>query len=129
MTGVTPEQVLVVASEIVLRGWTQKATARDFAGRPVESFDPVAVCWCACGAVDRAAAELTGERYSGLYEQACDLLGGDQSLLRFNDLRGQTAEGVAARLRAGGCVAQPTDRPARSSSDGADPKNPVQEEG
>lgn len=54
----TPKEILKAARAILSKPerWTQKAFARDFAGRVVTSpFEPSAVCFCAVGAIRRAA--------------------------------------------------------------------------
>lgn len=94
-----PVAVLLEAARIIERGWTQRATARDFAGREVEASSPAATCWCACGAIDRAIESLGLRDVPDLYEAATDLAGGDQRIIRVNDTEGRTAGDIAAWLR------------------------------
>lgn len=46
-----PQEVLRNARDLVARGWTQGADARDSAEQPVHPWDPEARCWSALGAI------------------------------------------------------------------------------
>jgi hypothetical protein len=96
--------ILNRAALVVEQGWSQHKSARDFAGREVEAHDPAAMCWCACGAIDVAIRELGAP--VELYDRVCNVLGGDQALIRFNDAPGRSAADVAAFLRSGAATVQ-----------------------
>jgi hypothetical protein len=49
--GTLPQEVLRNARDLVARGWTQGADARDSAERPVHPWDPEARSWSALGAM------------------------------------------------------------------------------
>ena len=51
-------KVLARARELVGRGWTTVAFARDPAGEDVDWNDPDACAWCLYGAISRAASDL-----------------------------------------------------------------------
>ncbi len=40
--------------------WTRNCEARDADGRTVRATSPHAICWCAYGALEKAAFDLTG---------------------------------------------------------------------
>jgi hypothetical protein len=50
-------QILLDARDLVLRGWSRGAAARDGEGRAVDPFHPSARSWSLAGAVEVAAAE------------------------------------------------------------------------
>ena len=79
-------------------GWTQNACARDFAGREVECHLPSAMCFCICGAIDRALIDLGHGRRCELYEPITELFGGYKRLFAFNDAPGRSAVEVANLL-------------------------------
>jgi hypothetical protein len=56
------KEVLLKAVEILDRGWTKGVYARDNIGLPVDYDNEAAVCWCANGAIERAAFELSGDK-------------------------------------------------------------------
>ena len=57
MTSKNPAVVKVLqdAKELIKKGWTKKAYARDLAGKVVDPWSHAAVCWCARGAIMKAA--------------------------------------------------------------------------
>lgn len=55
MSRATVESVLTKALALIREGWTQRALARDAAGRVVSPSDPLAVCRCLAGAIQTAA--------------------------------------------------------------------------
>lgn len=70
--------VLLKARATLAQGWTQNAVARDARGIALmRSDDPMAVMWCSCGAIGLHSQEL--------YEDACNLFGSDDILIRLND--------------------------------------------
>ena len=101
--------VLQRAADLVDIGWTQHASARDIAGCAVASNSPDACAFCALGAI-----KLAGEKHSlhiqnakqqlrrYLIAQGVEKLFNENyfSLVTWNDHDGQTAEQVAAALRA-----------------------------
>lgn len=52
------KSVLLLSSEIVAQGWTQGVSARDADGYAVRIDSPKATCFCAAGAIARAAMKL-----------------------------------------------------------------------
>ena len=120
-------RLLDCAATTVERGWTQRANARDGLGEPVHPHDLAARCWCAHGAINRAAF-MTGvtiideagqllfaEKESGIIldrarlavrlaierpAASMEAMSG-LSLAQWNDKTHRTAGTVAAKLRAG----------------------------
>ena len=77
--------------------WTQGEFARNAGGEPVSWRSPEAVQFCLWGALNRAAYEMTGDRYGsvGLADRAAAALRrGVPSLSRAND-RGTHADVLA----------------------------------
>src|SRR5262245_12214579 len=56
----TDDQLLVLAGELVARGWCQRALAEDRFGRPVEPWSASACCWSLLGALTRVWHEGRG---------------------------------------------------------------------
>jgi hypothetical protein len=60
------EQLLAVCNRAIYllqrKGWTQGALARDSSGEETKPCDEAAICFCALGAIDRAACDVTGKR-------------------------------------------------------------------
>ena len=68
--------------------WTQGEFARDARGEPVSWRSPAAVQFCVWGALNRAAFEMTGDRYRSVPladHAAAALRQGVASLSRVND--------------------------------------------
>ena len=124
-------RLLDCAATTVERGWTQHANARDGLGEPVQAHDLNARCWCAHGAISRAAF-MTGVtildeygviRYAGsesgivldrarlavrlavrlaIERPAASMEAiSGLSLAKWNDRARRTADEVAAKLREG----------------------------
>lgn len=91
------DQVLLGVAALLERdgAWTQRATARDFAGREVEATSAAAMCWCICGAVDKVLLDFPEETY----ERVLEPLGGDQAAIRVNDKPGTTQADVVRFIR------------------------------
>ena len=120
-------RLLDCAASTVERGWTQRANARDGVGEPVQPHDLNARCWCAHGAINRAAfmtgvtiidecgQVLFATKESGIIldrarlavrltieRPAASMLAmSGLSLAKWNDKPERTAGAVAAKLRAG----------------------------
>lgn len=83
---------------LVARGWTQDAWARDAGCRPVEESDPTACQWCVSGAFylldpEREAAVSTARKI------LCSIVGiEDDDLSDWNDAPGTTQSEVLAML-------------------------------
>lgn len=65
MTGTVPgKAILLLAAELVEKGWCQGDNAVNLVGKPCDADDSEAVAWSAMGAIDRAAIEVfPGARY------------------------------------------------------------------
>lgn len=92
-----PNRVLLIAAELVRKGWVQCSMSKDAQGLNVPSTHPDAVCWCALGAINRAA---TGTRDEESGESAVRLLQNQvkSSIMVWNDTPGRTAEQVAKAM-------------------------------
>ena len=96
-------KVLVGASILVERGWTQGAMARTGAGMAASPSRSDAVCWCASGAIWAAAERLLGPQHAPLVEREArerlrDVISPAAPTI-WNDAKGRTAAEVAAKLR------------------------------
>jgi hypothetical protein len=96
--------VLLRAAELVEKGWTQGAYARDANGQVVTTSSPNAVTFCASGAVFRADYDLNaGGARSDTFDAFAALYGKDtgisDALAQWNDQPGRTVAEVAARFR------------------------------
>lgn len=94
-------QILEKARELLLRGWTQRAFARNQYGTPVPSWATDACCWCAHGAIVRAQYELFGATAKALESntviscmEQLDVLLNSADLSAFNDLLTTTQKDV-----------------------------------
>lgn len=67
------------AAALVELGWTQNVAARDAQQKKVSSIDERAVCWCARGALSRAAASL---RESGATKRRFEEFGAESRAVR-----------------------------------------------
>jgi len=106
-------KVLRRAAELVEQGWCQGGLARQKShGNFVEPFSPLAVEWCAEGALVMAAYEATGmlpftedglTLLRGLFEAVQRVLPNDsaraQDIAAWNDQSSRTADEVAALFR------------------------------
>jgi hypothetical protein len=73
--------------------WTTHEGARDACNNPVSAVSKAAVCWCAAGALDRAAAELGylgGCEWGRAAERLCELTP-NNSIVEVNDEEGHAA--------------------------------------
>lgn len=81
------QKVLTLAAEIVEHGWVQYRFAADRSGKSVNIFSNTATCFCANGAIGKAAAstvisspegqgcpEVYGHYHSRLWDAAADAL-------------------------------------------------------
>jgi hypothetical protein len=59
----TTKEILIKAREIISdeKNWTQGIEARDKDGNTVAYFNPLAICFCSIGAVERAAFLTNGD--------------------------------------------------------------------
>ncbi|MDP9590618.1 UNVERIFIED_ORG: hypothetical protein J2W19_003182 [Shinella zoogloeoides] len=79
----SPLETLQNARELISdqKRWTQKAFARDASGNVVDSDDKAAVCFCAAGAITKAANNLhVAVRARHAFREVAR-----QSVLDFND--------------------------------------------
>lgn len=101
----TPKKVLKRAAKVIERGWTQRALAKDDLGQRVLPESENAVCWCAYGAIDRAAVELGVDVESEVALNAESLASSlaweryRTSLPGFNDRVAKSGEEVAKLLK------------------------------
>jgi hypothetical protein len=78
--------------------WTQEAEARDEDGLELEDYSsPGAVCWCAGGAIWKAASELGFVRIHQVQRYFEERLGAYAP--EWNDALGRTQAEVVAKLR------------------------------
>ncbi len=91
------------AWQLIEKGWTQGASARDSYGIGVYSGDPDAICWCAIGALAAVYGDSQDE-----YDQAfrrvvgvlTDRLGCVYPvIMQWNDAPGRTQAEVVALLK------------------------------
>jgi hypothetical protein len=87
----TPQEAIQGAIEIISdpNKWTYQAAARTDMGAGCRAMDKRATCWCAAGAIEKAAE---GDPY--LTNQAFDLIWaatGRDSITLTNDLQGREA--------------------------------------
>ena len=57
-------QILLDARDLVVRGWSQGAAARDGQGRAVDPLNPAARSWSLAGALDAAAARASSNGHA-----------------------------------------------------------------
>lgn len=83
--------VLRAARDMLAKGWTQHASARDARGLSVDDRDSAACYWCMLGAISAAAG---GDKKA--YSSACDKvrLFTGESISYYNDRSGRTKEEV-----------------------------------
>jgi hypothetical protein len=60
---VLARQILLDARDLVIRGWSHGATARDGQGRAVDPLHPAARSWSLAGALEAAAAKASSNGY------------------------------------------------------------------
>lgn len=96
--------LLLHARNLIARGWTQEADARDAQGRSIQPWNPNAVTWSLLGALV-AALESEAEKNEPLAIRelavACAALAAvidDDSLEAWNDRRARTREDVLAAI-------------------------------
>lgn len=90
---------LDAAKTLVLRGWTQGASARNAEGQAVTARDSTAVCWCINGAVVRVCTAQSKEDLYALtnaLSYAAGALKLDKNYITYNDFPGRTKYEVAA---------------------------------
>lgn len=90
--------VLNAAAKTIARPgrWTQGASARDRTGKEVLSRSPKAVCWCALGAIGRAASSLGQSPYVSVREFEAFI---ESEVSDWNDALGRTQAEVVQALR------------------------------
>ena len=76
--------ILEATAEIIAKGWTQHAPARDRAGEPVDYDDPHAVLWSLLSALNLATRELIGAGLLAHYYLLSET-GGCRTLTAYND--------------------------------------------
>jgi hypothetical protein len=105
MTFNNEQKAMIVrkAADILRKGWTQGTMARDGDSLPVGVTDSTAKCWCAVGAISRAAWDTYRSSLSYfdaktdlLYEmdRFCDITGKGRSVINFNDSHAQSVDEV-----------------------------------
>ena len=100
-------EILNRAADIVSQpgAWTQGRTARDKDGAAVASHTPEAVCFCAIGAINRAAFEASTDwagsdlAYAMLSRQLRSDMPEALGVATWNDTPGRTQDEVANLLR------------------------------
>ncbi len=88
-------------SELIERGWTQKALARDEKGVAVTTCDKKGVCWCPLGAIIVAVKCGKSTACSEFIRLMAEKLGGlgRHSISEWNDAEIRTKEEVIELLR------------------------------
>lgn len=98
--------VLTRAADLVEQGWCQDGIARDVHGQRVPWDSPVAVAWCAQGAMHRALRDAgAGPAVEvAVVEALVRVYGEDwcQHMREYNDAPGRQAGEVAQRFRDAG---------------------------
>jgi hypothetical protein len=100
--------VLDRAAELVERGWTQHVYARDKNGEPVKYLQREAVCFCAQGAIFRAAGMHSARSQTRGF-QAIRLLGQAarwRQVALWNDHPGRRQATVVKTLRKAAALAR-----------------------
>ena len=98
MTRIVRDQALRRARALIAQqtGWTRGVLSRAVGGRPVMWHAEDACCWCAVGALHRAAYDLVGD-FGGSFLVADEIVGGalaasfPPNLAWINDTRGHAA--------------------------------------
>lgn len=85
-------------------GWTQRAATRDRKGDSIDFMSPKVTCFCAFGAILRAASEagattLLSKQIDDRLGRVLTKRGYDRSYINWNDDDGRTAAEVIALLR------------------------------
>lgn len=93
----TTLETLRAARELIAKpgGWTQEFFARNASGERTNKFGPDAVCFCAYGAIDRAAGHSFSEADRRFMEALFDATGRDD-VADWNDAPGRTQAEVVA---------------------------------
>lgn len=91
-------EVLEKTKEVIERGWTQGASARNKNGQMVPALNRAAVCWCWMGAHQRAVDELNAWDVEEDVYCAAVLATPEYSLITFNDTPGRVKEDVIAAI-------------------------------
>jgi hypothetical protein len=92
----TELQILRRARELISdpERWTTELAARDECNGSVAPWDESAVCWCAVGAMERAAHDLGVRVSSNAYSAAMErlyALSPHNSVVQVNDVEGHAA--------------------------------------
>lgn len=93
-------RLLICTKQLVLKGWTQKAFARNALGHPVDPSHHSAVSWCLIGALN-AAREKLGIRDIEVKESAAWCIADPNAmrwLILWNDGPLCTIEDVVSRI-------------------------------
>ncbi len=96
----TMYEALNEAADLLDKGWTTEAFARDKDGEPVSTISEAAVSFCLSGAVERVTwGQMTpeGSLRIQMYRAVCAVVPGE-SLLEWNDRQAKIGE-PAALLR------------------------------
>lgn len=99
--------------------WSQGASHRDSEGVDLDAGGTVATSWCVGTMISNFTAEITGDRYSPAYAQACSLvvtlehadMGSDEAtdlIVRLNDSDDVSEESLAVRLCQAAAIAERT---------------------
>ncbi len=97
-------ETLDKARALIEKGWTQGASARGKSKRQVELNSPSAVCFCASGAINRAAP-----RFGGVYAAASEALKraiGQRFIVAWNDAEGRTQAEVIQAFKEAAALAR-----------------------
>jgi len=100
-----PSEILSQAGDLVAKGWTQGAYARDAQGESCASSDPEAACFCATGAV-RHVCPVACERVAAwpFLRKAIS----NDSITLFNDHPDRTQAQVVKAFRKAAKLAEET---------------------
>ncbi len=82
--------------DLLEKGWTQEASARDADGEPLLSTDTRACSFCILGAVWRAVAGHDNPMESRLVYALRNAIGEDAKLVAYNDTPGRTQDEILA---------------------------------
>lgn len=105
--------ILLAAADLLSKpgGWTQGALARNRKGEWVSESQKSAVCFCAMGALWRAARDEVGPTFSHFdvdpASEALEAVIGDH-VADWNDELGRTADEVVTALRKAAAIARAT---------------------
>jgi hypothetical protein len=97
--------ILDRAADIVAKGWAQAAYARTRTGRKIGATCRAATCWCAVGAIKKAAG-IEDVLAPQVWDAARLPFGSPNALTEWNDAPGRTQSEVVAKLREAAALAR-----------------------